>query len=155
RPDLRAHLRARRRRRADGVDGRASAGARDTRRSRVAARHAAATARGARNEHVVRLLAALFVGTACALLVGAGLGLLPQRRARVSRGHDRYARAQVWLQQAGVPLSPARFWLASAGVGLVALLVFTSLSGSVLVGLVPAVAVAAAPRMYFGRKRRV
>ena len=103
----------------------------------------------------MRLLAALLVGTACALLAAALLGVLPERRPRSRRISSRLDKQQLWLQQAGLAMSPLRFWLASAGAGLLALLVFAVISGSAFVGAVPAVAVALLPRAYFGRRRRV
>jgi tight adherence protein B len=103
----------------------------------------------------MRVLAAMFVGVACALLAAALLGILPQPRPRGRRQGGRLARQQLWLQQAGLGISPARFCLASVGAGLVALLAFAVVSGSVFVGAVPAIAVALLPRAYFGRRRRV
>jgi tight adherence protein B len=101
------------------------------------------------------LLAALFVGGACALFAGALLGTLPEGRFRHGRVAARVARNRAWLQQAGLQVSPVRFWAACIGAGLVALLVFTAVTGSVVVGLVPAGVVAMLPRAYFGRRRRI
>ena len=103
----------------------------------------------------MRLLAALLVGLACASLAAALLGVLPEGRPRARRSSGRLDKQQLWLQQAGLRMSPVRFWLASAGAGLLALLVFAVISGSAFVGAVPAVAVALLPRAYFGRRRRV
>ncbi len=96
--------------------------------------------------------AALAVGIACALLAGALMGTLPRFRMRAAPG--RRARLSVWLHEAGVPLSPARFVLGCTGAGLVALLLLTALTGSFLVAMVPAIAVAFLPRAYFARRRR-
>ena len=100
------------------------------------------------------VLAGLCVGAFCALLAGACLGTLPDLRVwrRRSRRRDR---ARVWLAQAGVGLSPARFWAGSIAAGLIALLVLTALTGSLFVALVPAFAVALLPRAYFARRRRL
>jgi tight adherence protein B len=103
----------------------------------------------------MRLVAATVVGLACALLAAALLGVLPEARPRSRKGTAHLARQQLWLQQAGLGMSPARFWFVSAGAGVLALLVFTVVSGSVFVGAVPALAVALLPRAYFGRRRRV
>lgn len=104
------------------------------------------------------LLAALFVGIGCALLAAALFGVMPRGWLRV-RSHGSQVglldKQQLWLQQAGLRMTPARFWLASAGAGLLALLVCAGISGSLFVGAVPAVAVALLPRAYFGRRRRV
>jgi tight adherence protein B len=102
----------------------------------------------------MRLLAALCTGLACSLLAAALLGVMPRGRMRLRPRDARRGRSEVWLQQAGLAMSPARFWIASAGAGLLALLVFTVVSGSVFVGSVPAIAVALLPRAYFGRRRR-
>jgi tight adherence protein B len=96
--------------------------------------------------------AALAVGVACALLAGALMGTLPAFRAH-TRG-ERRVRTETWLQQAGVPLTPTRFVLGSAAGGILALLVLTALTGSFLVAIVPAVALALLPRTYFARRRR-
>jgi tight adherence protein B len=103
----------------------------------------------------VRLLAALAVGTCCALVAAALLGTMPRPRAG-RRNHlaARLDRADSWLQQAGVGLGLFPFWVGSAFAGLLALLVVTALTGSVFVAMVPAVSVALVPRAYFGRRRR-
>jgi tight adherence protein B len=101
------------------------------------------------------VLAALAIGTACALFVGALLGVLPQGRVRAPRLQRRAASNRLWLQQAGVALSPIRFWTACAAAGLLALVAFAAASGSAFVGAVPALAIALAPRAYFARRRRV
>jgi tight adherence protein B len=103
----------------------------------------------------MKLFAALLVGLTCALLAAALLGVLPEGRPHRRRHAGRLDKQQLWLQQAGLGMSPVRFWLASAGAGLLALLVFAVISGSAFVGAVPAVAVALLPRAYFGRRRRV
>jgi tight adherence protein B len=103
----------------------------------------------------MRLLAALCIGLACALLTAALLGIMPRGPVRFRPRGARSGRSQIWLQQAGLAVSPARFWIASACAGLLALLVFTAVSGSAFVGSVPAIAVALVPRAYFGRRRRV
>lgn len=98
------------------------------------------------------LAAALCVGVFCYSLAGHLLGRPPRvvvwRRDRSTRGSQ-----QLWLAQAGVGLSPARFWLGSIAVGLVAFVACTAVTGTALVALVPAIAVAALPRAYFGRRR--
>lgn len=68
-----------------------------------------------------------------------------QRRARMSR--------RVWLRQAGAPVSPAGFWAVSALVGLVVELIYLAIVGSAFVGLVPALAAGAGPRLFWGRRR--
>jgi len=98
------------------------------------------------------MLAALFVGTFCALLVGALAGILP-RRMRWHR-KQRPDRTRVWLQQAGVSLSPVQFVGGSVAAGLVAFVMLSALTGSAFVAAVPAVALALLPRAFFGRRRK-
>ena len=89
RPDVRADLRPQGARPAAGVDGRAPAAleaARRPRRFRTAA--LASTARAAAGRAAVRLLAALCVGTFCALVAAAIAGLLP----RAASAHGARAR---------------------------------------------------------------
>ena len=105
----------------------------------------------------MRLVAALLVGVVCALLAAALLGTMPRRRSRpgaVSRLTTRRLRADVWLHQADVGVGLVRFVFGSAAAGLLALLVVSTLTGSVFVAAVPGVAVALVPRAYFGRRRR-
>jgi tight adherence protein B len=105
----------------------------------------------------VRLLAAIAVGTCCALVAAALMGTMPRRRSRARRRNHlaaRLDRARTWLQQAGVGVGLFPFWVGSAFAGLFALLVVTALTGSVFVAMVPAVSVALVPRAYFGRRRR-
>jgi tight adherence protein B len=102
----------------------------------------------------VKLLAALSVGTFCALLVGAFAGVLPRRivvRRAPARSRDRM---QVWLQQAGLSMTPVQFIGGSIAAGLGALLVLTALTGSPFVGIIPAVALGLLPRAFFARRRR-
>jgi tight adherence protein B len=81
-------------------------------------------------------------------LVGQPIRFAPWRRATsgVSAG-------QLWLTQAGVALSPRQFVLGSLAVGAAAFVVGLFVTGTPLVAVVPAVAVAAVPRAYFGRRR--
>jgi tight adherence protein B len=101
----------------------------------------------------VTVLAALCIGVACALLAGTWSGALRRRPTR-RRARPAASTQRVWLQQAGVGLSPARFWLGSAGAGVFALLALVTITGSCFVALVPAVAVALMPRTFFARRRR-
>jgi tight adherence protein B len=101
------------------------------------------------------LLAAIAVGTFCALLAATIGGVLPARKPRRSRRAGREDRARLWLQQAGAGVSPRQFVAASIGAGLVALLVLAALTGSVFVAVVPAAALAFLPRAYFGHRRSV
>jgi len=101
----------------------------------------------------VTVAAALAIGAFCALLTAALLGTLPALRVRPRRSPRRRGQ-RAWLQQSGLAMGPIQFWSGSAGAGLLALLVLVALTGSVFVAVVPALAVASFPRVYFGRRRR-
>lgn len=94
------------------------------------------------------LLAALATGAAVYVAAGLATGALPTRR-RPSRPRT----GQLWLTQAGVALTPRQFWVSSAAVGVVAFVVLTAATSTPAVVVVPAVAVALAPRAYFARQR--
>jgi tight adherence protein B len=98
------------------------------------------------------LLAGMSVGLSLVLFVGLLTGLVrpaPLRRRR----HTEASREQLWLRQAGLPLTPRQFWLGSGAVGVVAFLLLVALTSAPLVALVPAVAVATLPRTYYARRR--
>jgi tight adherence protein B len=101
----------------------------------------------------VTVVAALTVGLACALAAGALTGALPKPRPR--RPSPRTEQRRMWLQQAGVAVTPAQFAAGSVAAGCVMLVAVAALTGSTFVGLVPALAVTAVPRVYFGRRRRL
>jgi tight adherence protein B len=104
----------------------------------------------------VKLLAAVCVGSFCALVAAAIAGLLPARRVRtVRRAALRVDRMRVWLQQAGVALTPRQFVGASVGAGALVLLMLGAMTGSLMVAVVPAIAVALLPRAYIGHRRTV
>jgi len=103
----------------------------------------------------MNILAASSIGICCALAAGALMGTSPRLRLPLDMVAPRRARNRVWLQQAGAGLTPARFWLGSAAAGLLALLVLVALTGSLLVAIVPSVAVGMFPRAYFARRRRL
>jgi tight adherence protein B len=101
----------------------------------------------------VNVVAAVCVGVFFALVAGAVMGTLPN--VRRPRGTRRGAGQAVWLQQAGVALSPVQFWTGSAAAGFVTLLILVVLTGSVFIGLVPAIAITMLPRGYYARRRRM
>jgi tight adherence protein B len=98
------------------------------------------------------VLAGVSVGLSLALLVGLVSGVVRPAPLR-GRRHTEASREQVWLRQAGLPLTPRQFWLGSGAVGFVAFLVLVALTGAPLVALVPSVAVATLPRAYYARRR--
>jgi len=105
----------------------------------------------------VNAVAATAVGVFCALVAGAITGRMPRRRRPASEPHRvaaHRARANNWLQQAGVGVGPWTFVWGSALAGAFTVLVGAALTGSVFIALVPGLAVALLPRAYFGRRRR-
>lgn len=100
----------------------------------------------------MRLLAALATGSFAYLAVGHMTGNAPRlqrsRRRRIDESHRR-----VWLQQAGVQLTPRQFWAGSLFVGFTAFALAWALSGAWVVALVPAISVALLPRTYYSRLR--
>jgi tight adherence protein B len=100
----------------------------------------------------VRLLAALSSGVAVAAAVALATGLGPRRRTP-RRGRTRLAREHEVLVQAGVRATPAQFWGTCALIGVIVLLAVTAVTRTPIVALVPAVSVAALPRLVLGRRR--
>jgi tight adherence protein B len=86
---------------------------------------------------------------------GALQGRMP--RALAWRGlltqEARRDRGRVWLAQAGLRLSPIQFWTCSVGVGIAGLLAVWATTRTLLVALVPAMALTMLPRLYYGRRR--
>ena len=101
------------------------------------------------------VLAAGAIGVFCALLAGALMGTMPVLSLPRRVFAPRRATQRLWLQQAGAGLTPLRFWGGSVAAGSFAVLVLVALTGSVLVAVVPAIAVALLPRAYYGRRRRL
>lgn len=101
----------------------------------------------------MKLLAALCVGVCCYFAVGFLTGYAPRLRFGFRGGPTQVGERQLWLNQAGVALTPRQFWLGSALVGLVTFAAVVALSGAPIVAIVPALAVAALPRAYFARRR--
>jgi tight adherence protein B len=103
----------------------------------------------------MRLLAALAMGVFAYFLVGFVTGYAPDLAFRRRNTRSQVGRRQLWLHQAGLAVTPGQFAIASVGVGVVAFAVVTAVTGTPLVALVPAGAVAALPRAYFSRRRAV
>ncbi len=103
----------------------------------------------------MNVLAALVVGWCCASLAALLAGVRPPipngrpgRTGRAARSRNR----QLWLQQAGLTVSPTRFAAASLGAATAAFAVLAAVVGP-FVALVPAVAMGAAPRAFYARRR--
>jgi tight adherence protein B len=101
----------------------------------------------------VTLLAGLAVGVFVYFLVGFVTGYAPEIRFRRFRPRRQISNRQLWLNQAGVAVTPGQFWAGSILVGLGAFLAVSVLTGAPLVALVPAIGVAALPSAYFARRR--
>jgi tight adherence protein B len=99
------------------------------------------------------LLAGVAVGVFVYFLVGFATGYAPDIRVRRLRPREQISSRQLWLNQAGVAVTPRQFIIGSVVVGALAFLVIAAVTGAPLVALVPAAGVAALPRAYFARRR--
>jgi tight adherence protein B len=101
----------------------------------------------------MRLLAATLLGVAAALLVGAVIGVpLEMRRWRPRRAPGRVSWEER-LRRTGARVSVVQFAAGSLAAGAATAAMIAALTGSAFVGIVPAIAVAATPGAYFGRRR--
>lgn len=98
------------------------------------------------------LLGALSAGMCSFLVVAHLTGHLRNLRLGTRRRHRLTWTA--WLAQAGVEVSPTQFLVVSAAIGIAVLALCASISGSAVVGIVPAAAAAAAPYGWFANHRR-
>jgi tight adherence protein B len=101
----------------------------------------------------VILLAGLAVGVFVYFLVGFATGYAPDIRIRRLRPRTQISNRQLWLNQAGVAVTPRQFVASSVAVGALAFLGIAAVTGAPLVAVVPAAGVAALPRAYFARRR--
>ena len=99
------------------------------------------------------LLAGLAVGVFVYFVVGFVTGYAPEIKIRRFRRRRQISDRQLWLNQAGVAVTPRQFWAGSIAVGIIAFLAVSIVTGAPLVALVPAVGVAALPGAYFARRR--
>lgn len=99
------------------------------------------------------LLAGLAVGVFVYFLVGYATGYAPDIRIRRLRPRKQISNRQLWLNQAGVAVTPRQFFFGSIAVGALAFVAVASVTGAPLVAVVPAAGVAALPRAYFARRR--
>lgn len=99
------------------------------------------------------LLAGLAVGVFVYFLVGLLTGYAPEIKVRRLRRPTQISNRQIWLNQAGVALTPRQFVAGSIAVGAAAFFVLTAVTGTPLVAIVPAAGVTALPRAYFARRR--
>jgi tight adherence protein B len=99
------------------------------------------------------IVGALLIGVACACAVGFLTGHPPVIRLPARPPRAATSARQLWLQQAGVALTPRQFWLGSIGVGVVAFALIVLVTGTPTVAVVPAIAVSMLPRAFFSRRR--
>jgi tight adherence protein B len=99
------------------------------------------------------LLASLAVGLVAYLAVGLVTGYLPRIATRVAVPRRGRVERQTWLLQAGTELSVAQFAFGSLAAGAVAFVLVAAITGSPVVAIVPAAALACLPRAYFGHRR--
>jgi tight adherence protein B len=99
------------------------------------------------------LLAGLAVGVFVYFLVGFATGYAPEIKIRRFRPRKQISNRQLWLNQAGVSLTPRQFFAGSVAVGTIAFVAIAALTGAPMVALVPAAGVAALPHAYFARRR--
>jgi tight adherence protein B len=101
----------------------------------------------------VRLLAALCFGVCGALLAGALVGAPLQWRAwrpRTRAGRESWSER---LARSGARVGVLQFVAGSVAAGIAAIALVDALTGSVFVGIVPAIGIAATPAAYFARRR--
>jgi tight adherence protein B len=99
------------------------------------------------------LFAGLAVGVFVYFLVGFVTGYAPEIKIRRFRPRKQISNRQLWLNQAGVSLTPRQFFAGSVAVGTIAFVAIAALTGAPMVALVPAAGVAALPHAYFARRR--
>lgn len=99
------------------------------------------------------LLGPLLAGLAVFLVVADRTGHLQVLSLAGRRQHRQGAR--TWLVQAGSDTTPLQFIAVSAAMAGAALLLCLAVSGTLLVGVVPAAAALAAPRTWYAHQRRV
>lgn len=101
----------------------------------------------------MRLLAALGAGIFVYMAVGYMTGYAPQIKWRATSKPTDMSKRQLWLIQAGLNISPARFWLVSIALGLLTLIVTSGISQTFWVALPPAIVVTFLPHWFYERRR--
>jgi tight adherence protein B len=99
------------------------------------------------------LLAGVAIGAFVYFLVGFVTGYAPDIKIRRFRPRKQISNRQLWLNQAGVALTPRQFFVGSVAVGAIAFVAIAALTGAPVVALVPAAGVAVLPHAYFARRR--
>lgn len=101
----------------------------------------------------MRLLAALLGGVAMYVVMASFLGVAPRLELPV-RAKPQIGKRQLWLIQAGSELTPRQFVAGSVAAGAGAFVLMWVVTQSMLIALVPAVAVGLLPRTYYARQRQ-
>jgi tight adherence protein B len=101
----------------------------------------------------VRLLAALAAALFAYLVAGFAVGAAPRFGRLGPAAERRPSDRQVWLIQAGLDVSPARFRFWSFVVGGLGFLLGYGLTGTIWVAVPPGVALALLPRWFYSRRR--
>src|SRR5688572_18772393 len=135
------------------MDGR-HAGMRRPHRTQPSARRHRARTSLRRADLPMRILGALAAG----LFVFYGVGLLTGHAPtlRLGLGKSRNAdigKRKLWLRQAGLELTPIQYFAGLSAVGIATFAVFTVITGTPAVALVPAAIAVALPHTFFGRRR--
>lgn len=103
----------------------------------------------------MRLLAAVSAALSVFYFVATVTGHADRLRLRLPGGGRTHISREVWLRQAGVNVTPVQFWGVSLLTGAVVEVLCWGIAGSAVIGMVPALTMALAPRAYFGRLRQV
>ena len=101
----------------------------------------------------MRLLAALSAAVAAYLAAGYLAGHAPRRIPFALAPRRRGPGRQEWLAQSGALVTPAQFWLTSLAAGGVTFALVYLVTGTLVVAVLPAVAVAVLPRRHFAKAR--
>lgn len=101
---------------------------------------------------MIRVLAGLLGAVSASLTVAelTGHGLRRTRRQATRRGPTR----QEWLSQAGATITPGQLWSVTALCGLLTTAAVLLVTRTLVVSLLPGMAVGALPWAYFARERR-
>ena len=101
----------------------------------------------------MRLLAALLAALFAYTAVGYITGYAPNIRWRTTSRTSEMSKRQLWLIQAGLNVSPARFWLVSGVLGLITFGLTSGISQTFWVALPPAIVATFMPYWFYERRR--
>lgn len=101
----------------------------------------------------MRLLAALLAALFAYMAVGYVTGYAPDIRWRTISRTGEMSGRQLWLIQAGLNVSPARFWFVSGVLGIVTFGLTSGISQTFWVALPPAIVATFMPYWFYERRR--